>query len=60
MGDITIGRGHDISCPLPIVLLVYILALFMPTKSWHKMKNSGNIMAQTQDGSGEIQKIPTT
>jgi len=36
------------------------LALFMPTKSWHKMKNSGNMDAQTQDGSGEIQKIPTT
>jgi hypothetical protein len=36
------------------------LALFMPTKRWHKMKNSGNMDAQTQDGSGEIQKIPTT
>ena len=36
------------------------LVVFMPTKRWHKMKNSGNMEAQTQDGSGEIQKIPTT
>ena len=36
------------------------LVVFMPTKRWHKMKNSGNMDAQTQDGSGEIKKTPTT